>query len=361
MGRSLRDIARISPAISLLILVPLGCSESEAGDGGDETGGSSGATATGGTSGASGAATGGSSGTAGSGPPITSAPPAWVRPSECGGVGNLCPNLSGCAELSTCQLEGNVCIPSFDPSAGMLPSRTAATPYCAAYTCMTFEQASCFCTGEAGAMYPDCSSPSALAGLCNGERRTCTASSPCCSGLSCVDRGSFSVCERPCTTGAECESGCCTDRYDSGTLSCADADACANPCKKQGETCTPGTSTTPNDCCQGSCVESTNPDFSGCRRDCTTNADCDTGCCQLYADSTNGFCAAPLYCTCNPPSGACGPGNPECCEGSTCAGFDETSFSCYQACTTAPDCPTNCCVALEGGGGMICLGPEYCP
>ena len=366
MGRAFCAFATIS--LSITLLVSFGCSESSPSDGGDESGGASGTGAGGSSSGGSssggssngGSSTGGSSGTAGSGPPITSAPPDWVRPAECGGVGNLCPNLSGCAELSTCQLEGNVCIPNFDPSAGMLPSRTAETPYCAAYTCMTFEQASCFCTGEAGAMYADCSSPSALAGLCKGDGRTCTAMDACCSGFSCVDRGSYSTCERTCTSGSECESGCCTDRYDTGTMICADAEACTNPCKKTGEACMPGSSTTPNDCCQGSCVQSENPDYAGCRRDCTTNADCDTGCCSPYANSTRGFCTAPLYCMCNPAGGACGAGNPACCDGATCAGFDDTSFSCYQSCTQNAECATNCCVELNGGGGSICLGPEYC-
>jgi hypothetical protein len=60
-------------------------------------------------SGGAGRGGGGSGGNAGRGgaagtgsaaaPAITEAPPAWVRPSDCGGIGNLCPNLSGCAEL----------------------------------------------------------------------------------------------------------------------------------------------------------------------------------------------------------------------------------------------------------------------
>src|SRR6187399_1252850 len=151
----------------------------------DDSGGGAnagaGAGGTGGTSGAgragSGAAQAGASGKAGAattGPAITSAPPAWLPPADCGGIGDTCPNgLAGCSTRSSCQLEGYVCIPRLEPGATALPSRTAETPYCAAYTCMTFEEASCFCTGAAGKVTPSCSSPSALAGLCVGKDSSC--------------------------------------------------------------------------------------------------------------------------------------------------------------------------------------------
>jgi hypothetical protein len=226
---------------------------------------------------------------------------------------------------------------------------------------MTFEQASCFCTGEAGSMYPDCSSPSALAGLCGGEGRTCDATLPCCSGLGCTSNGSYGTCKVPCATGSDCPSGCCTDLYDTGSLICADADACANPCKKRGDaTCDPGSATMANDCCRGTCVQADNPDFAGCRPLCETNADCDTGCCAPFSNG-GGFCADALYCTCNPVGGVCGDGNPGCCDGADCASFDGTTFACYQSCTQASDCATACCVPFEDGTGAICLGPEYCP
>jgi hypothetical protein len=314
------------------------------------------------TGGSAGAGSGGGAGgSVNNGPAITSAPPAWVRPAECHGIGNRCPNLSGCEEGSTCQTVGDVCIPAFEPGATSLPGKSMERPYCAAFTCMTFVEASCFCTGEAGKTTDLCSSPGALAGLCKGKSIRCDADSPCCDGLSCVSHGSYSTCETSCAADSDCDTGCCTDLYDTGTSICATMMACTNPCNKQGEACTPGSSTTRNSCCRGSCVQSENPDFAGCRSDCTKDSDCpDTGCCQLFKDSSNGFCAPARYCQCQPVGGACGISD-RCCEGGICAGTSATDLSCLQACTSASDCATNCCAALSDNSASVCEPPEYCP
>jgi hypothetical protein len=331
---------------------------------GGDSGGSGGAAgAAGGGPGASGgtcgsAGTAGTAGTSGSGamPAITEAPPAWVRPADCGGIGDTCPEgIFGCGERSSCQLEGYVCIPAIAPGATSLPGRTAETPYCAAYTCMNFDDASCFCTGEAGAVTPSCSSPAALAGLCSGEDASC-ASKACCDGLTCLDLGTSQRCEKSCTTNTDCSTGCCTDLYDTGVSVCAELEACENPCKKTAEACTPGSSTTPSDCCRGSCVDSENPDYAGCRPYCNTNADCtDTGCCVPFANSTSGFCADALYCTCNETGGACGPGNPGCCDGLACATFDAgASFTCHVACDDASDCSSGNCQLFTDSTNGVC-------
>ena len=333
-----------------------GAAGSAAGSGGSSAG-------RGGRGGTSGRGSGGSSGAPIVGPAISSAPPAWVRPDDCGGIGNLCPNLSGCGDRSTCQLEGNVCIPALEPGATSLPAKSAERPYCASYTCMTFEEASCFCTGDAGDANPSCSSPAALAGLCMGQGRSCT-DMPCCDELACVDfgTGGAKVCEQACTTGADCETGCCTDLRDTGDLICAEQEACDNPCKKRGEACTQGSMTMPNDCCRGACVESDNPDFAGCRPRCTTDADCpDTGCCTLFTNSTNGFCADAIYCTCGEAGAACGQqGQALCCEGLHCVG-NEQMRTCSPECTGPADCPNNCCIQVTGVDFMVCGTPEFCP
>ncbi len=297
----------------------------------------------------------GASGTS-SGPPITSAPAAWAPPADCGGIGNLCPNLSGCGTRSECQLIGNVCIPEITGTS--LPGQTAATPYCAAYTCMSFEDASCFCTGPAGKTVSACSSPAALAGLCVSQGQGCNGKT-CCDGLTCTDDGGgVSTCEVRCSSASDCTSGCCTDLHDTGVTICADASACTNPCKKHGEACDPGSATTPNNCCRGSCVQSDNPDFGGCRPDCTTNADCtDTGCCVPYANSTSGFCADARYCSCGAVNAACSGNNPACCEGNVCAGDEANpgAFKCYKGCQTPSDCPNGDCVALADNSASLCL------
>lgn len=349
----MRTIGVLALAGLLGMVVAFGCS------GGDDSNSATNAGPTnigqGGTS-----TTTASSVTSTTGPPISSAPAAWDPPADCGGIGNLCPNLSGCAERSSCQAVGNVCIPAIDPNQGLLPSRTAETPYCAAYTCMTFEEASCFCTGEAGATTPDCASPSALAGLCEGQGGICD-SSACCEGLKCVDTGSFQVCEQPCATGADCESGCCTDLRDTGDLICADLAACENPCKKEGEACAQGSETTPSDCCRGNCVDSEVPDFAGCRPLCNVNEDCDTGCCVPFSNTDNGFCADAFYCSCGAEAEACGSDEtPPCCEGTACAGTGpDGAFECNLLCTQDSECASGCC-GMTTEGTRICLGPEYC-
>jgi hypothetical protein len=350
----------ISLALAGLSLLLSSCSKDDAAKGAAHAGGAAGTTA-GTASGGSNAGTSGAGGSSSNGPAISSAPPAWIRPADCQGVGNLCPNLAGCEDGSTCQTEGSVCIPALEPGATSLPSKSMERPYCAAYTCMTFEQASCFCTGEAGKKDSRCESPEALAGLCQGEKRSCDAERKCCSGLSCVDRGAGSTCEQACAVDTDCESGCCTDRYDTGVKICAEKAACDNPCKKTGDSCMQGDGTTPSECCRGTCVESATPDYAGCRPTCTTGADCDTGCCIPFSNSERGFCVAALYCSCLAIDEHCGDSAVECCEGSLCAGATVADYRCTQLCTQPADCPSGCCRALADNSKSVCQPAENCP
>lgn len=242
--------------------------------------------------GGSGATTGGQS----TDPVIDSVPPAWERPEDCGGIGDSCQEELGCGPRSFCQFDWDVCIPWPPEGSSRRPTRSSEYPYCAALTCMTFEEASCFCTGDGVPSTVDCSSPGALAGLCGSPNGSCMGR-PCCDGLTCVDLGSSRVCQQPCSKDSDCESGCCTDRYDTGDLVCAEPEACMKPCKKRGEACTPATSSSPTDCCQGTCVTSQNPELAGCRPSCTENEHCDTGCCVPLAGSANGYCASAEYCS----------------------------------------------------------------
>jgi len=335
------------------------CGNKSSGD--DDSGGSSSMKA-GAGGGAGRASQGGSSGKGGTGgmagaangPAITTAPPTWMPPADCGGIGDLCPEgIFGCSTKSSCQLEGYVCIPSLANCAG-LPSRTADTPYCAAYTCMTFEQASCFCTGEAGKVTPSCSSPAALAGLCAGNDASCTSMS-CCDGLSCVETNGGKRCETPCKSGSDCSTGCCTDLYDTGVTICADMKACTTPCKKHGEACNGGDLDTPTDCCRGTCVQSDAPDYAGCRPTCNTSADCDTGCCVPFSNSSSGFCVDPKYCSCPADGEPCGQGVANCCTGMSCVGDNNGGFVCRHDCTTDADCAGGKCSPLSSNDGGICL------
>ena len=343
-------------ALSLLI----GCSAGSSG--GKATGDAGPGAADAGASAGGTAGTGGATAAGGVAGAITTAPPAWIRPADCLGVGNACPNLSGCEAGSICQSVGDVCIPAPLPG-NLLPGKSAERPYCAAYTCMTFDEASCFCTGEAAASEPACSSPKALAGLCGSQGQPCDTRE-CCGGFSCVDAGGGrKVCEVPCAAATDCPSGCCTDLRDTGALICAEKSACDTPCKRTGEACTQGSATTPNDCCRGACVESTSPDFAGCRPLCTKNVECpETGCCQLFTNATGGFCAPALYCTCGAAGAPCGQqGTAACCDGNECVGATADTLECSPRCTTDADCPAGCCVDVTGATYRVCAGPSFCP
>ncbi|MBN1612068.1 MAG: hypothetical protein JW940_35885, partial [Polyangiaceae bacterium] len=124
---------------ALVLLGVLGAFAGEAcghkASGNDDDDGGSGGSVSAGTEGAAaghGGTTGGSAGSGGSSsePAISSAPPAWIRPDDCGGIGDRCADILGCGSLSSCQLVGNVCIPKLEDGATSLPGRTPETPYC---------------------------------------------------------------------------------------------------------------------------------------------------------------------------------------------------------------------------------------
>jgi len=276
--------------------------------------------------------------------PLTSAPAQWVRPADCGGVGNLC--SEGCGSAG-CQLFGQVC----EPVSGVGASPTSCAPYCLAYDCMTFDEASCFCTGDAGAQYSACAcGPAAVAGLCAAEGASC-ATAPCCDcqGLRCVtDSVSGTVCRQPCSQNGDCASGCCNAStgvcHDSIYCNCVDAGA---TCAGSGPSCCPGTT----------CLS-----FSGdggpyaCYETCTENSDCATGCCN----TSSGVCQDSNFCACLAAGAACTGGAPACCSGTTCAGFVPDGggpYACYENCASQSDCSSGCCsLPLQGETYGVC-GP----
>ena len=388
--------------IGLSLALALACSSGEKGSGNPAAGG---ATASGGAGGAtaSGGAGGAGAGgtglvpTGGRGPAITMAPPSWAPPANCNGVGEKCQGILSCNGTAMCQTEGDVCIPPIPAGMPLLPSQSAERPYCLAYTCMTYEEASCFCTGEAGKQYPSCKTgPAAVAGICNGEGSACgtaPGNKECCGGLQCsLTNATSGTCRKTCTTGTDCDTGCCTDVKDNGQLVCAPASACTNPCKKRGEAC----QANGGDCCNGTCVTSTDPDQAGCRPVCNKNEDCDTGCCQLFQNASYGFCAPTITCTGCKADSECAT---QCCikpsdldhalcvdskfcacanEGAECAGETDifrccndgvcsrpsTStgpYTCNKKCRSAADCPGACCgTFFQGEDYGVCRAPSEC-
>lgn len=267
-------------------------------------------------------------------PPITTAPPAWVRPADCGSIGDTCPNgIFDCSSKSMCQLEGYVCVP-------LAPKTSDPRPYCMAYSCMSFEEASCFCTGAAAKQYPKCADgPGAVVGLCAATGASC-ASKACCDGLTCMP--GTAICQRPCSTNADCPSGCCFDEDNNGKAVCADTSLCTSSCGKVGASCTNSA-----ECCTGLCNGSTTvSDWIGCRRPCTTNNDCSTGCCEMYTSGNSGFCADARWCGCGTTGTACGSTSPPCCSDQACSQLgSDTSFVCHPQCKSSADCAVGTCSA----------------
>lgn len=402
-----------------LATLAAGCSDKDTkspnGAGGQSAGGASE------QNGGAGAGGVGAAGSATMAPPITSAPASWAPPADCNGVGDVCPNgIFDCSGMSVCQLEGNVCIPPGSDTGLKLQPRTMERPYCLAYQCMTYEEASCFCTGKAGKQFPTCSSPGAVAGLCTGEgssctkdkccdgltcikqsstvstcQKTCTQASDCntgccsdqygtgqticapeaeckcreaaascvtkacCDGLTCVKESpTASVCAKACAQASDCDTGCCTDAHETGKTYCEPAIQCQKPCKKRGEAC----DSSSNDCCNGTCVfGSTNSDFNGCRPRCNTGPDCDTGCCIPFKSSPGGFCADAKYCTCGTDGASCGQNQPTCCDGTSCSSTGSEPSLCRKNCMTASDCPSGCCSAPFAGENYgVCFDTSAC-
>jgi hypothetical protein len=124
-------------------------------------------------------------------------------------------------------------------------------------------------------------------------------------------------------------------------------------CTSVGASCNPDTTI----CCPGAvCVTSTSADYAGCREECTTAADCASGCCIPFANIPNkGFCGAATLCQCAGQDETCG-GTRQCCGGLSCSTFDSTgALACHKTCTQNSECSTNCCVKIAGTPDSVCL------
>jgi hypothetical protein len=180
----------------------------------------------------------------------------------------------------------------------------------------------------------------------------------CCSGALCIERDGSRRCVQTCVTATDCGSLCCADDATTGAKLCADQSDCpplecsgvAGPCTQPGPSC-----------CNGlTCVSSRAPEYSGCRKPCTTANGCESGCCVPYADGKSGFCAEAAACACAVLDGVCG-GVHHCCDGLACATFDASgAFACKPECQTDADCQSGCCRPIEGTADSACLSADWC-
>jgi len=89
---------------------------------------------------------------------------------------------------------------------------------------------------------------------------------------------------------------------------------------------------------------------NSCANSCNTASECPSGCCVPLRDG-GGACA--------PDADLCGPCNPACATNQICVQFNRAT--CTVTCQADADCPTGCCVPLQGGGGACSLNGAFCP
>jgi hypothetical protein len=216
---------------------------------------------------------------------------------------------------------------------------------------------------------------------CN-DNNDCT-NDTCDPANGCVHTNNTNACDDGdlCTTGDVCKLGTCT-----GTpLICTDGNACNGL-----ELCDPGTGTclpgTPLECDDGNpCTDDSCDQVRGCIY--TNNANpCDDGLiCTINDQCTGGICTGAPLCddgnacngteTCDPVSGACGPGTPLVCDdGNPCTDDScdpvhgcltvNNTNACDDGslCTTNDVCTEGVCTgtAVPCDDGNACNGKETC-
>lgn len=136
-------------------------------------------------------------------------------------------------------------------------------------------------------------------GQCGLPGSQCSSSDDCCDGYACYNRdGVGSVCTQACGVGGDCPSSCCCSGLVSGAAVC-----------------------TPNSNCTGSAAfcPGTGCGIGGAR--CSSDADC--------------------------------------CSGAECLDNNAGTRTCFQSCSTADDCNTQCCTP-GSSGALICQGDSAC-
>jgi hypothetical protein len=144
-------------------------------------------------------------------------------------------------------------------------------------------------------------------------------------------------------------------------------DAATGPtCLANGTVCT----STPAACCSGICSADlsnpSNPDV--CAAACTTDADCESGCCAPLANQPTVMSCAPRgFCssTCAAIGSSCTAAT-DCClaaggDEPLCVGENGGATTCAAACTVDTDCVSGCCVPLTNGNASACQAAQFCP
>ncbi|HEX7480630.1 MAG TPA: hypothetical protein VF331_22710 [Polyangiales bacterium] len=296
----------------------------------------------------------------------------WPAPAgDCADMGRDC-GSTACGVQTLCNVGVELCLPTSASALSLICSPgscSGAAPYCVAGQCMTAAQASCVCAQSAAQTRLDAckGGPSAALGspgACFAEQGICAnAPDKCCAGLTCVKTAdTLGQCFKPCGTDADCAGRCCVDT-GAGSKVCEPGSTCGSAtsptqaCAAQAAACSMDAA-----CCSGlTCVQSDNKDFAGCRPSCKVAGDCASQCCQLFANSDNGFCADATYCMCLNAGMACGSTIPRaCCTGTQCVGQSGLGFTCMPICTTSAECVSQCCQSIAGASYKVCSPQGPC-
>jgi len=139
---------------------------------------------------------------------------------------------------------------------------------------------------------------------CSGPSGPCKGNSDCCgyatSGATEICLSDDSVCHATCTSGSQCQSGCCVSTTVNGQASygaCVAASHCTPACSQAGASCTKN-----SDCCgyaasgaKEICLSNDNL----CHATCTSGSQCASGCCvqtSVNGVASYGACAAASNC-----------------------------------------------------------------
>jgi hypothetical protein len=99
---------------------------------------------------------------------------------------------------------------------------------------------------------------------------------------------------------------------------------------------------------------------NACHSTCTSNSECQSGCCAAVTGESYGVCANASYCagpSCVAPGGACS-NTGECCQSGQGVPYGQSCISndnaCHALCAASSECNSGCCIKLQGDSYGVC-------
>lgn len=180
------------------------------------------------------------------------------------------------------------------------------------------------------------------------EGNSCYPNGTCDAGLTCLSK----LCVVAEASGGTGGTGGGAAAGTSGTTAGTGNTA---QCVNVGDDCSAGT------CCNGSTciIPAGDMSLNVCAANCLKNSDCTSNCCTKLKNAPSATCSMPELCAPVDCAGAACAVNGDCCAGHLCVGG-----SCAFECTTSAECQSGCCALLAGGGhacGPVLPGGSCAP